>query len=330
MKTILVIGSNAFSGSHCVDMLLQNPETRVIGVSRSPEKSALFLPYTRRDLSQFVFRQVHMTADPEGMLAVCDAFEPDAIINYAALNEIAPSHDNAAEYFATNCAALATLCTALRKRPYLKRYVHISTPEVYGNCAYPLSETAPWNPSTPYAVSKAAADMYLLTLWKNYGFPVIFTRATNYYGAGQQLWKILPRTAIMIRKGEKLPLHGGGTALKTWIHVRDATAGVLAALENGRPGEVYHFSDQANVCTVADTVKKLCSVMGVAFEDAVHVTPARLGQDARYVLNTEKAEQELAWRPRVAFDDGLQELVAWVDKHWQTLKEMPVEYVHRT
>nr|MBP9748674.1 NAD-dependent epimerase/dehydratase family protein [Patescibacteria group bacterium] len=147
MRTVLVIGSNAFSGSHCVDQLLAQPDVFVVGVSRSPEKNPVFLPYKQRDLSRFAFRQVHMAGEPEKMIALLDEFQPEAVINYAALNEIAPSHDNAADYFATNCVALAKMCTALRTRQYLKRYIHISTPEVYGNCEYPLLETAPWNPS---------------------------------------------------------------------------------------------------------------------------------------------------------------------------------------
>lgn len=330
MRTVLVIGSNAFSGSHCVDQLLTQPEVFVVGVSRSPEKSAVFLPYKQRDLSRFAFRQVHMAAEPEKMIALLDEYQPEAIINYAALNEIAPSHDNAPDYFATNCVALAKMCTALRMRPYLKRYVHISTPEVYGNCEYPLPETAPWNPSTPYAVSKTAADMYLLTLFKNHGFPVLFTRATNYYGAYQQLWKLLPRAAVMIKRGKRLPLHGGGVALKTWIHVRDATSGVLAALERGRPGEIYHFSDTANVLTVAETIQKLCEVMGVRVEDAIEQAPARLGQDARYLLNYEKAERELGWKPERRFADGLSELVSWMEGNWEAMSQESSEYVHRS
>jgi len=329
MRTILVIGSNSFSGSHLIDLLLEDPENRVIGVSRSPEKNPVFLPYARKASSNFVFRQVHMAREPEKMLAVLDEYEPEAIVNYAALNEIAPSHEAAADYFETNCVALAKFCIELRKRTYLKRYLHISTPEVYGNCERPLPESAPVNPSTPYAVSKTAADLYLTTLWKNHGFPVVFTRATNYYGAGQQLWKILPRTVIMLKKGEKLPLHGGGTALKTWIHVEDAARGVLAALERGRPGEVYHLSDKANVLTVADTVKAVAEAMGLRFEDAIQAAPARLGQDARYLLDYSKAESELGWRPEVPFAAGVKGFVGWVEKNWDIIKAMDIEYVHR-
>ncbi|TAL20620.1 SDR family oxidoreductase, partial [Patescibacteria group bacterium] len=177
MKTILIIGSNAFSGSHCADLLL-SAGYRVIGVSRSPEKNAIFLPYkTNANSGNFIFKQAHLAAEPEKLLALCDEYAPEAIINYAALNEIAPSHEHAADYFETNVVALAKFLIELRRRPYLQRYLHISTPEVYGNCVEPLPETAAINPSTPYAVSKAAADMYLMTLWKNHGFPVIFTRA---------------------------------------------------------------------------------------------------------------------------------------------------------
>lgn len=325
----MVIGSNSFSGSRMIDMLLDDPDIRVIGVSRSPEKGAAFLPYKRKGSGRFLFRQAHMATEPERMVALADEFRPQWIANYAALNEIAPSHENAADYFETNVVALAKFMVELRKRDWLERYLHVSTPEVYGNCETPLPETAPVNPSTPYAVSKTAADLYLLTLWKNHGFPVVFTRATNYYGAGQQPWKILPRTAIVLRRGGKLPLHGGGTALKTWIHVDDAARGVIAALERGRPGEVYHLSDKANVLTVAEAVKAVAEAMGKRFEDAVDQAPARLGQDARYLLDYSKAERELGWRPQVAFADGIKGLVDWVGESWEEIKDTPIEYAHR-
>lgn len=330
MHTTLVIGSNAFSASHFVDLLLNDPEQRVVGVSRQPEKDPAFLPYRQRGNANFEFRQIHLAREPERLVALADEIRPPWIVNYVALNEIAPSHDNAADYFETNVVALARFMTELRKRPYIEKYVHISTPEVYGNCEYPLPETAPMNPSTPYAASKAAADLYLLTLFKNHGFPVVFTRATNYYGPGQQLWKILPKMVITVKKGQKIPLHGGGVALKTWIHARDAATGVLAALRYGRPGEVYHLSDRANVCTVVEALRRLSAAMGVRFEDAVEPAPARLGQDARYLLDYSKAGRELGWSPAVSFDDGLREVVAWVNTHWELVKDLPLDYVHRS
>lgn len=330
MPRVAVIGSNSFSGSHLIDLLLEDPAAVVAGISRSPEKHAMFLPYARHGAVRFQFHQLHMARDPEKCLAFFDAFEPEYVVNYAALNEIAPSHEHAADYFETNVVALAKIMIELRKRPYLKKYAHISTPEVYGNCEYPLSENAPYNPSTPYATSKASADMYLSTLFRNFDFPVVFTRATNYYGAGQQLWKILPKAAILWKRGEQLPLQGGGTALKTWIHVRDAARGVLVAMQKGMPGEVYHLSDRANVMTVRQALERLADAMGVRFFEVIAEAPARVGQDARYLLDYSKAECELGWSPKVSFQDGLHELVSWVEAHWADLKDQPLEYVHHS
>src|SRR4029077_17048135 len=130
---------------------------------------------------------------------------------------------------------------------WLKRYVHISSPEVYGTCEGTVKEDAPLNPSTPYAASKASGDLFLWTLVKNFNFPLVMIRATNVYGAHQQLFKIIPRTAIYLKLGKTIELHGGGTAVKSYIHVRDVSQGELLAMEHGRKGEIYHFSPDCGV-----------------------------------------------------------------------------------
>ena len=150
---------------------------------------------------------------------------------------MAPSWDRPEHWFQTNCVALAELVNHLRRRDYLERYLHISSPEVYGSCLGQVIESAPLNPSTPYAASKAAADLLLATYRKQFGFPLLTVRATNVYGARQQLFKIIPRSAIYLQLDKKIELHGGGRAVKSYIHIRDVSRGELAILERGRLGQ---------------------------------------------------------------------------------------------
>src|SRR5207237_7828144 len=221
---------------------LDDPAYRVVGVSRSPERSELFLKYrTRADLSRYQFHRLDMNRDAGDLLALFDREEPDAIVNFAAQSEVAPSWDHPEHWFQTNTVALAYLVNHLRKQKYLKRYLHISSPEVYGTCVGTVTEDAPPNPSTPYAASKAAADMLLKVYAKQYGFPLISVRATNVYGARQQLFKIIPRTVISAKAGKKISLHGGGVAVKSYINIRDVSRGELAILERGRIGQLYHL-----------------------------------------------------------------------------------------
>src|SRR5262249_5601182 len=152
----------------------------------------------------------------------------------------------------------------LRKQKYLKRYLHISSPEAYGTCVGRVTETTTDNPSTPYAASKAAADFLLKTYAKQYGFPLLTVRATNVYGARQQLFKIIPRSAIYIRMGKRIELHGGGKAVKSYIHIRDVSCGELAVLENGRIGDLYHLSPDQGV-EVRQVVRLICEGSGKRF-----------------------------------------------------------------
>ena len=195
---IVVIGSNSFSGSDFVDLLLEEPQNEVIGLSRSPEKSALFLPYKKRRGAHFKFYQMDLNQHVPQILQLLDSFQPEFIVNFAAQSEVAPSWQHPEQWFRTNVVALAELMNVLKERKYFKRYVHISSPEVYGSCAGRITEEAPLNPSTPYAASKAAADLFLFTLVKNFQLPLVMIRSTNVYGAHQQLFKIKEITVIEI------------------------------------------------------------------------------------------------------------------------------------
>jgi len=323
-----VVGSNSFSGSDLIDLLLDDPSNEVIGISRSPEKSALFLPYKSRKTKNFTFYRMDLNNNLDEMIALFDSIKPAYIINFAAQSEVAPSWEHPEHWFQTNVVALARLTNALKDRDYLKRYVHISSPEVYGTCEGRITESAPLNPSTPYAASKAAADLFLFTLVKNFQFPLIMIRSTNVYGAHQQLWKIIPRTIIYLKMGKKIPLHGGGTAVKSYIHIRDISRGELAAMEKGRPGTIYHLSPERGYA-VRDVVHTICDLMGCEFEASTTSVGERLGQDAAYVIDSTRAREEFGWMPEVPLEKGLAEVINWVEANWEEIQNQPFEYIHK-
>jgi len=327
-RTILVIGSNSFSGSDFIDLLLEDAGNEVIGISRSPEKSAQFLPYKKRQNPAFKFFQMDMNKDMPQLFELLASYKPVYIVNFAAQSEVAPSWEHPEHWFQTNTVALANLTNYLRKQPYLKRYVHISSPEVYGTCVGAINEAAPLNPSTPYAASKAAADLFLFTLVKNFQFPLIMIRATNVYGAHQQLFKIIPRSVIYIKKGKTIELHGGGKAIKSYIHIRDVSRGELAAMEKGQPGTIYHLSPDQGYA-VRKVVQEICQLMGQDFAAATISVGERLGQDAAYIIDSTKARKELGWLPQISLAEGLGGVVKWVEGNWQEIQNQPLEYLHK-
>jgi len=327
-RKIAVIGSNSFSGSDFVDLLLEDKSNRVIGISRSPEKGALFLPYKRHPKPDFAFHQLDMNRDFPRIRAVLDDFRPEFIVNFAAQSEVAPSWEHPEQWFQTNAVAIANLGNHLKKADYLKRYVHISSPEVYGNCRGNVTEEAPLDPSTPYAASKAAGDLFLFTLVKNYRFPLVMIRATNVYGAHQQLHKIIPRSMIYIKSGRTIELHGGGKAVKSFIHIRDVSRGELAAMERGRDGLIYHLSPDGGFA-VRDVVAQIARRMGVDFDAVTREVGERLGQDAAYVIDSSRARREFGWRPEVGLEQGIDGVAGWVEANWEDIRSENLEYAHR-
>ena len=327
MKTYLVIGSHCFTGAHIVDALLERPDNRVIGVSRSPEYKDCFLPYRRRQTPAFEFHQVDMVRRFDRLQAVLESERPSVVINVAALSEVALSNESPVEYFDINTKAVVRLCNYLRTTSYLERYIHISSAEIFGACSAPVTEEALFNPSTPYAVSKASADQYLNVLLRNFGFPVTIIRSTNVYGKHQQLFKIIPRTVINLKLKKTIELHGGGKAIKSFIHIRDVVRGLMLALERGE-SETFHFS-VSDGQTVADVVEKICTSMGFEFRACTRVVGERLGQDAGYRLDCSKASGTLGWQPEIRFEEGVQEVIGWVNDEWKEILEQPMEYQHR-
>jgi dTDP-glucose 4,6-dehydratase len=326
-RIVAVIGSNCFTGSHIVDALLDDSSTRVVAISRSPEYLPLFLPYARHSTERLAFHQIDLVRQFECLTRLLDGVKPSVVINVAALSEVALSHERPLEYFATNTAGVVRLCDHLRRRAYLERYVHVSSAEIFGSCNGPVTEETPFNPSTPYAASKAAADMYIHTLMRHFDFPAVIIRSTNVYGRHQQLFKIIPRTIIYSRLGETIELHGGGRAIKSFIHVRDVVRGLMMALAAGSTG-TYHFSVPSSD-TVADVVRQVCALTGYDMSRTTQMVGERLGQDARYWLDCSKSARELGWTPQVPFADGVSEVVDWIDAHWDRVRSQPLTYQHK-
>ncbi|MBZ5524636.1 MAG: GDP-mannose 4,6-dehydratase [Acidobacteriia bacterium] len=175
--------------------------------------------------------------------------------------------------------------------------------------------------------AKAAADMLLSVYQKQFGFPLITVRATNVYGARQQLFKIIPRSVIYIKLGKTIELHGGGKAVKSYIHVRDVSTGELAMLLKGRVGQRYHLSPDGGI-SVRDVVGIIAREMGKSLEDVSRIVDERPGQDAAYVIDSTKARTELDWKPVISLDSGLAETVQWVQSSWDFIRTQPLDYRH--
>jgi dTDP-glucose 4,6-dehydratase len=269
-----------------------------------------------------------LNQDLDGVISTLGDFRPDYVVNFAAQGMVAQSWERPGDWFQTNAVATVKLHDGLRKFDWLKRYVHISTPEVYGSCEGLVKEDHPFSPSTPYAVSRAAADMSLLSFIKAYNFPVVFTRAANVYGEHQQLYRIIPRTILFFLTGKKLQLHGGGTSVRSFIHIDDVCEGTQRAAEQGNTGEVFHFATSENI-SIRSLVEMLSERLCVLFEDHVEVAGERLGKDDAYLLDCTLSKERLQWEPRISLGEGLDRTTGWVKDNLESLLRQPQDYIHK-
>jgi dTDP-glucose 4,6-dehydratase len=326
MQTILIIGSNSFSGASFAEFALKLG-ARVLGTSRSHEPNDAFLPYKWHDHANFKFYPLDLNKHLAEITALMQEFKPAYVVNFAAQSMVGESWQNPGDWFTTNVVSTIKFHDELRKCDFLKRYVHVSTPEVYGSCSGFVGEDFPFNPSTPYAVSRAAADMSLRTFCAAYNFPVVTTRAANVYGPGQQLYRIIPRTILFILLGRKLQLHGGGVSTRSFIHIRDVCDATYKIMQHGRNGDTYHIST-SEVVSIRALVECICRKLEVKFEDHVEMVGERMGKDSAYHLDSTKLRTELAWQDHIALEQGLDECIAWVQSNLKILKTQPFDYQH--
>ena len=323
----LVIGSNSFSGASYVESLLEAGED-VVGVSRSEEPSPCYLPYKAIKTGKFEFHQVDLNRDLSKLTSLISQEKFQTIVNFAAQSMVAESWEFPHHWFQTNVVSTINLHNFLRGCDFLETYLHVSTPEVYGNCEGFVTESQQFNPSTPYAVSRAAADMSLKTFFDQYNFPVITTRAANVYGPGQRLYRIIPRTIIAILSGKALELHGAGASVRSFIHMDDVSLATNMIVSNGTPGESYHISTNEMI-SIRELVEKICDLMNADFEAHVKLVGERPGKDSAYKLSSEKLRSDMGWKPAISIDEGLEDCVAWALQNKEFLLQEPLKYEHK-
>lgn len=327
-QKFLVLGSNSFSGASFVDYLATQGHD-VLATSRSQEPHEALLPYKWQKRPGAVrFERIDINNDLAALDALMKAEKPTHVVNFAAQSMVGESWLYPDHWMMTNVVSTVRLHELLRKADHLERYVHVTTPEVYGSTEGWVKEDTPFNPSTPYAVSRAAGDMSLQTYFANYEFPVLFTRAANVYGPGQQLYRIVPRTILAAISGQKLRLDGGGKSVRVFIHMTDVSDATLRIATSGTLGETYHISGYELV-SIRTLVEMILARLGKRFEDCVEIGPERPGKDTAYTLDSVKIRTELGWRDRISLGEGIDDVIAWARRFEPALDQLPSRYEHK-
>lgn len=322
---LLVTGGCGFIGSNLVRHLLRETEHRIVNLD------SLTYSGTRTSLGdvsrnpRYRFVQGSIT-DAEVVERLVQ--EADAILHLAAESHVDRSIEDGRVFVETNVLGTQTLLDALRRDPAGKdkRFVHVSTDEVFGDL--PLDDTdrrfdedSPYNPSSPYAASKAASDLVVKAYARTFGLNACITHCSNNFGPWQFPEKVIPLFLARLMAGRKVPLYGDGKNVRDWLHVEDHCSALVAVLERGRAGESYGIGAE-NERSNLELTQALLACMGLG-EERIEPVTDRAGHDRRYAIDPTKIREELGWRPtRSAWPEALAETAEWYRTHrswWEPL-----------
>lgn len=331
-ERILVTGGAGFIGSALVSLLMKETGCRVavldaLTYAGNPENLQEFKDDPRYD---FIHADIR---DRGAVETVFSRFRPTKVLHLAAESHVDRSIDAPGTFLETNIMGTFTMLEAARKHMASLppdeadsfRFLHVSTDEVFGDLSPeqpPCGEDAPYNPSSPYSASKAAAD-HLIRAWhRTYGLPTLLTNCSNNYGPRQFPEKLIPLMILRAVAGKSLPIYGTGMQIRDWIHVEDHARALITAAMHGTPGDTYTIGGDCEL-TNLEVVTTLCSILdelhprkdGLPYRSQIEFVQDRPGHDARYALDSSHIRHALGWAPRMTFRDGLRATAEWYLAH---------------
>ena len=329
MNKVLIIGSNSFAGSDFADYLLSK-KFKVYGVSRNKEINKEHLRYKNNiNLKNFKFFKVdlNLKKDLNKLIKLIKKQKINYIVNFAAQGMVAESWINPEDWYLTNVVSNSILIKELSKLK-IKKYLNFSTPEVYGHTSSLMKESNIFAPTTPYAISRSAQDLNLLAHYKTYNFPVVFTRAANIYGPYQQSFRIIPKIIISILTNKKIPIHGKGDTLRSFVYMPDVSRALCKILlDKKNIGETFHISTKRFI-SILQLVKLINKLMNIKNKNIYHVKE-RDGKDLKYTLNSNKIRKLYSWSEQTDLFNGIFDTIDWVKKNINYFKKASLQYKHK-
>lgn len=326
--TWLVTGGCGFIGSEFIRQVLDGSRpdlsnVKIVNVdalsyAASPERLASIDKSSRY---RFVKANISHPVEVKTAFDACGPDGPVAVVNFAAESHVDRSLFTGIPFVMANTVGVQVLLEASRPRVQkgtMKRFLQVSTDEVYGDVPLPHRsiETDPIHTSSPYSASKAGGELLVQAFVRSFNFPAVVTRCSNNYGPWHWPEKMIPLFIMRLLAGQKVPVYGDGMQRRDWIHVEDHAAGILAALLKGRDGEVYNFDGEIEIDNLALT-RRLLSLAG-RDDSFIEYVKDRPGHDRRYALESSKAKRELGWHAHWTLDAGLKQTFDWfvANKSW--------------
>jgi dTDP-glucose 4,6-dehydratase len=327
---ILVSGGAGFIGSALIRFLISETDCEIINVDKLTYAGNLDSLLPVEDSSRYQFEQADI-CDRETLDRIFTRYHPDAVIHLAAESHVDRSIDGPGDFIQTNLVGTYTLLEAVRshwsgldeKDMAAFRFLHVSTDEVYGDLAGSddlFREDTSYDPSSPYAATKAGSD-HLVRAWgRTFKLPVLITNCSNNYGGYQFPEKLIPHMILNALQGKSLPIYGDGSQIRDWLFVDDHARALYRVLTRGHPGETYNIGG-LNEKKNLDVVKTICTIMdelvtdkpdGInRFEELIIFVTDRPGHDERYAIDASKINAHLDWAPMEDFTSGIHKTVAW-------------------
>ena len=318
MKKIIVTGGLGFIGSNLIDLLI-NKNYHVINIDKVSYSSNFY--NTKKHQNSQKYKFIKCDIKEKRVNKILLEHKPIAIFNLAAETHVDRSIDNPDSFIQSNIIGVYNLLECFKKfsKKYKSRLIHISTDEVYGDILSGRStEKYPYQPSSPYAASKAASDHLVSSYVRTYKIPAIITNCSNNYGPKQHPEKFIPKLIYNILNNKSLPIYGKGTNSREWIYVKDHCEALLKVFNKGKIGQFYNIGSNKNLNNLQVSKKLIkVSMNSIKLKNKVKIifVKDRPGHDTRYALNSDKIKDELGWYPRTNFSQGIKLTFDWYLKN---------------
>jgi len=302
---LLITGGLGFIGSNFILQVLKNTDFKITNVDAEFYGSNHYnlIEIKNSKKYSFVKGNINNKKLMEKLIGECDC-----VVNFAAESHVDRSILDPSPFLISNISGTFTILDIIKNQK--KRLVHISTDEVFGTILKgSANEETRFNPSSPYAATKAAAELLINSYFTTYNANVVITRCTNNYGPRQFTEKLIPKTIGLSNQNKKIPIYGDGKSIRDWIHVYDHCEAIMLVLQKGKQGESYNISglNEINNLTV---VKKILKILKKSDKN-IQFGESRPGEDTRYSLDSTKIRTELGWKSKISFDEGLEETIQW-------------------
>tara|TARA_E500000331_G_scaffold11831_1_gene10816 strand:- start:1149 stop:2135 length:987 start_codon:yes stop_codon:yes gene_type:complete len=311
-NNILILGAGGVFGNLNAKYILENSNDNIYAVGRNPRLGSEFSLNVGRGYKNFEYHQIHMVFEIEKLKTFIKEKKINIIINYAAL-AYANSWFGSQHYFRTNTFFVSEIVDFLSSIDHFDYFLQIGTSEVYGSNQQPAKEEV-IAPTSPYSISKLAADLFLQSMNDVRGFPCSIIRPSNCFGEGQYTYRIIPKAMLCFLDNSKFPLEGGGVAIKSFMHAENLYSAVKLIIDQKPKGQIYNCGPDEAI-SMADLVREICVVMNKNYEDHIEVTKGRMFEDSVYRLDSGKLKKELGWHPTVGLREGLFRMYEWINSN---------------